>query len=182
MTRYLMVAAVLLAGGPAWAQSPQEGLTFRFVVDGPLRPPAHELEWVNGSPDDVLCFEGVALAPDTARLSYGHATGCARIVAQHPLEGGGAVLALQVRHVIALSRGVIVDDDFAIVVPLLDSPTRTYTHGLTATTDEPNILPELGTRAYRNRSGTVGVNGALDLSTFPGWIRFDAIFTIRLAP
>ena len=181
MTRNLMVVAVLLAGGPAWAQAPTDGLTFRFVVDGPLRPPAHGLEWVNGSPDDVLCFEGVAQAPDNARQAYGRATGCARIVAQLPLAGGGAVLALQVRHVIALTRGDIVDDDFAIVVPLLDSPTRTYTHGLTATTDEPNILPEFGTGAFRNRAGTVGVNGALDLSAFPDWIRFDAIFTIRLA-
>lgn len=182
----ILVAATVLAGsvfaaGASWAQTPHEGFTFRFVVDSPLRQPASMLEWVDGRPDDVLCFDGAVQDPNNDRVVWGRATGCARIVSQYPLEGGDAVLGLEVRHVITLARGVIVDDDFAIVAPLLDSPTATYTHGLTATTDVNNIRPALGDGFYRGKDGTVGVNGNMDLSAFPVRIRFDALFTIRFA-
>ena len=73
------------------------------------------------------------------------------IVAQHPLEEGDAFLGLKVRHIIQLTRGNIVDDDVAIVVPLLGSPTSIYTHGLTATTDINNIRPELSTASTKGR-------------------------------
>ena len=175
----LLVASILLGATTAWAQPPSEGLTFRFLVDSGLRPPASALEWVEGSPDGVLCFDGVAQDPDNADVILGHATGCARIVAQHALVGADSVLALKVRHIIRLTRGDVVDDDFAIVVPLLDSPTQVYSHGLTATTDINNIRPELSTRFYEGRDGTVGVNGNLDLRDFPNRIVFDALFTVR---
>ena len=83
------------------------------------------------------------------------------------------------RHIIKLARGNIVDDDFAIVVPLLDSPTSTFTHGLTATTDINNIRPELSTRFFHGKEGIVGVNGNMNLSKFPKRIRFNALFTIE---
>lgn len=175
----LFAVAMLLMTAVASAQPPHQGLTFRFLVDSPLRPPASPIEWVDGRPDDVLCFDGVVQDTDKGRVVLGQATGCARIVALHPLEQGDAVLRLEVRHVIRLSRGEIVDDDVAIVVPLLDAPTVTHTHGLTATTDINNIRPELSTGFYEGREGTVGVNGNLDLRGFPGRIIFDALFTIR---
>jgi hypothetical protein len=155
MRIHLLLAATLLFAGTCWAQNPHDRLTFRFLVDSALRPPNNTLEWVDGSPDDVLCFEGIIQHPSHVRLTLGEATGCARIVAQHPLEEGDAILALKVRHIIHLPRGNIVDDDFAIVVPLLDSPTSTYTHGLTATTDIDNIRPELSTGFYQGKDGVV---------------------------
>jgi hypothetical protein len=102
-------------------------------------------------------------------------------VAQHPLEEGDAILSLKVRHIIQLTRGNVVDDDFAIVVPLLDPPTRTYTHGLTTTADINNIRPELGLRFYGRKDGIVGVNGNMNLSQFPHRILFNALFTIEFA-
>jgi hypothetical protein len=154
-------------------------LTFRFLVNGPLRPPNNRLEWADGSSDDVLCFEGIVQHPSLVHLILGEAIGCAKIVAQHPLEAGDAILSLKVRHIIHLIGGNIVDDDFAIVVPLLDSPTSIFTHGLTATTDINNIRPDLSTGFYRGREGIVGVNGNMDLSQFPRSILFNALFTIE---
>jgi hypothetical protein len=154
-------------------------LTFRFLVDNPLRPPNNPLEWVDGSPDDVLCFEGIVQHSSYVRSILGEATGCAKIVAQHPLEEEDAILALRVRHILQLLGGNIVDDDFAIVVPLLDSPTSIYTHGLAATTDIHNIRPELSTGFYQGKDGIVGVNGNMNLSQFPNHILFDALFTIE---
>jgi hypothetical protein len=92
-----------------------------------------------------MCWVSKALlsTPPHAPLILGEAIGCTRIVAEHPLKEGDPVLAPKVRHIIQLPKGNIVDDDFAIVVPLLDSPTDTFTHGLTATTDINNIRPEL---------------------------------------
>jgi hypothetical protein len=179
MRLLVLLAEILLAASTSWAQTPDEGLTFRFLVDSTLRPPSSTLEWVDGSPDAVLCFDGIAQDPSNDHRILGTAIGCARIVAQYPLERGDVVLGLKVRHIVTLTRGDIVDDDFAIVVPLLDSPTLTYSHGLTATTDVDNIRPELGTRFYQGRGGTVGVNGTLDLRDFPNRIRFNALFTIR---
>jgi hypothetical protein len=154
-------------------------LTLRFLVDSPLRPPNTPLEWVDGSPDDVLCFEGIMQHPSDVYLIVGEAIGCAKIVTQHPLEEGDAILGLKVRHIIQLIGGNIVDDDFAIVAPLLDSPTSLYTHGLTATTDINNIRPELNTGFYQGKDGIVGVNGNMNLSQFPDRILFNAIFTIE---
>ena len=179
MRTYFLFAAILLLAGTCWAHNPNDRLTFRFLVDSPLRPPNNALEWVDGSPDDVLCFEGIAQHPSHVHLILGEAIGCAKIVAQHPLEEGDAILALKVRHIIHLIGGRIVDDDFAIVVPLLDSPTSIYTHGLTATTDINNIRPDLSTGFYRGRDGIVGVNGNMNLSQFPHRILFNAFFTIE---
>jgi hypothetical protein len=179
MRTHLLFAATLLLAGTCWAHNPNDRLTFRFLVDGPLRPPNNAPEWVDGSPDDVLCFEGIVQHPRNVHLILGEAIGCMRIVAQHPLEEGDAILSLKVRHIIQLTRGNIVDDDFAVVVPLLDSPTSTYTHGLTATTDINNIRPELGTRFYGGKDGIVGVNGNMNLSQFPNRILFNALFTIE---
>jgi hypothetical protein len=153
--------------------------TLRFLVDSPLRPPNTTLEWVDGSPDDVLCFEGIMQHPSDDYLILGEAIGCAKIVTQHPLEEGDAILGLNVRHIIQLIGGNIVDDDLAIVVPLLDSPTSLYTHGLTATTDINNIRPELNTGFYQGKDGIVGVNGNMNLSQFPDRILFNALFTIE---
>jgi hypothetical protein len=178
MRAYLSFVTILLLASICWAQHPHDRLTLRFLVDSPLRAPNHPLEWVDGSPDDVLCFEGIMQHPSKPHLRLGEATGCMKIVAQHAVEGGDAMLSLNVRHIIHLTRGRIVDDDFAIVAPLLDAPSRIYTHGLTATTDINNIRPELSTRSYYQRSGTVGVNGNLNLSQFPFRILFDALFTI----
>jgi hypothetical protein len=178
----LMLGLVLTAAASAEdnrAQRPHDRITFRFLVDSPLRPPNNPLEWVDGSPDDVLCFEGVVQHPSRVHVILGEAIGCARIVAQHPLEGGDAILSLKVRHIIQLTRGNIVDDDFAIVVPLLDSPTSLYTHGLTATTDINNIRPELSTGFYQGKDGIVGVNGNMDLRQFPDRILFNALFSIE---
>jgi hypothetical protein len=47
-----------------------------------LRPPRHALEWVDGSPDDVLCFEDTMHHPNEVHLTLGDAVGCAKIVAQ----------------------------------------------------------------------------------------------------
>ncbi len=179
MRRHLAIAATLLLAGACWAQNPHDRLTFRFLVDSDLRAPNNPLEWVDGSPDGVLCFEGTVQHPSNAHLSLGEAIGCAKIVDQHPLEDGDAILALKVRHIIQLTRGNIVDDDFAIVVPLLDSPTRIFTHGLTATTHINNIRPELSTRFYQGKNGIVGVNGNMNLGDFPRSILFDALFTIQ---
>jgi hypothetical protein len=178
----LLFAATLLLAGTCWAQNPHDRLTFRFLVDSPLRPPNNALEWVDGSPDDVLCFEGIVQHPSKVHLILGEAIGCTRIVARHPLkepEEENAILALKVRHIIQLIRGNIVDDDFAIVAPLIDSPTSIFTHGLTATTDINNIRPELGTRFYKGKDGIVGVNGNMNLSEFPERILFNALFTIE---
>jgi len=164
----------------ATLQAPNRNqLTLRFLVDSPLRPPNTALEWVDGSPDDVLCFEGIMQHPSDIHLILGEAIGCAKIVIQHPLEGGDAILGLNVRHIIQLIGGTIVDDDFAIVAPLLDSPTHLYTHGLTATTDINNIRPELNTGFYQGKDGIVGVNGNINLSQFPDRILFNALFTIE---
>jgi hypothetical protein len=179
MKTYLLFAATLLLAGTCWAENLHDRLTFRFLVDGVLRSPTNALEWVDGSPKDVLCFEGIVQHPTHAHLILGEAIGCTRIVAEHPLKEGDAVLALKVRHIIQLVKGNIVDDDFAIVVPLLDSPTDTFTHGLTATTDINNIRPELGTRFYKGKDGIVGVNGNMNLSQFPDRILFNALFTIQ---
>lgn len=164
----------------ATIQAPNRNrLTLRFLVDSLLRPPNTTLEWVDGSPDDVLCFEGIMQHPSDVYLIVGEAIGCAKIVTQHPLEEGDAILGLKVRHIIQLLGGNIVDDDFAIVAPLLDSPTRLYTHGLTATTDINNIRPELNTGFYQGKDGIVGVNGNMNLSQFPDRILFNALFTIE---
>lgn len=179
MRPYLLFAAILLLVGTCWADYSNDRLTFRFLVDSPLRPPTNTLEWVDGSPDDVLCFEGIIQHPDNIHWILGEAIGCTRIVAQHPLEGGDAILSLNVRHIIQLPRGNIVDDDFAIVAPLLGSFTGTFTHGLTATTDINNIRPELSTRFYQEKNGIVGVNGNINLSQFPNRILFNALFTIE---
>jgi hypothetical protein len=179
MRIHLLFAATLLLAGTCWAQNLHDRLVFRFLVDSPLRPPDNRLEWVDGKPDGVLCFEGIVQHPSNVHLILGEAIGCAKIVGQHPLEEGNAILALKVRHIIQLTRGDIVDDDFAIVVPLLDSPTSTFTHGVTATTDINNIRPELNTRFYQGKKGMVGVNGNLNLSQFPGRILFNALFTIE---
>lgn len=154
-------------------------LTLRFLVDSPLRPPNNALEWVDGSPDDVLCFEGIMQHPSHVHLILGEAIGCAKIVTQRLLEEGDAILGLKVRHIIQLIGGNIVDDDFAIVAPLLDSPTSLYTHGLTATTDINNIRPELNTGLYQGKDGIVGVNGNMNLSQFPDRILFNAFFAIE---
>jgi hypothetical protein len=119
--------------------------------------------------------------PSDVHWIVGGAIGCAKIVAQHPLEEGDTILVLKVRHIIQLIGGSIVDDDFAIVVPLLDSPTSIYTHGLTATTDINNIRPDLSTGLYQGKDGIVGVNGNMDLSQFPNSILFSALFTIEFA-
>jgi hypothetical protein len=98
--------------------------------------------------------------PSRVHVIWGEAFGCARIVAQHPLEGGDAILSLKVRHIIQLPGGNIVDDDAAIVVPLLDSPTSTYTHGLTARTDITNTLPtwaQASTKGKRAPWGSMGI-------------------------
>jgi hypothetical protein len=181
MRTHVLIAATLLLAGTCWAQNPHDRIVFRFLVDSALRPPNDSVEWVDGNPDDVLCFDGSIRHPSIVHLILGAATGCAKIVAQHSLEEGGAILALQVRHVIQLFRGNIVDDDFAIVAPLLDSPTSVFTHGLTATTDINNIRPELGTGFYKGKNGIVGVNGNLNLSQFPDRILFNALFTIEFA-
>jgi hypothetical protein len=163
----LLFAATLVLAGTCWAQNPHDRLTFRFLVDSPLRPPTNALEWVDGSPEDVLCFEGIVQHPSEVHLILGEAIGCTRIVARHPLkeqEEENAILALKVRHIIQLIRGNIVDDDFAIVAPLIDSPTSIFTHGLTAATDINNIRPELGTRFYKGKDGIVGVNGSMNLT------------------
>jgi len=164
----------------ATIQAPNRNrLTLRFLVDSPLRPLNTTLEWVDGSPDDVLCFEGIMQRPNDDDLILGEAIGCAKIVTQHPLEEGDAILGLNVRHIIQLIGGTIVDDDFAIVAPLLDSPTHLYTHGLTATTDINNVRPELNTGLYQGKDGIVGVNGNMNLSQFPDRILFNALFTIE---
>jgi hypothetical protein len=181
----LILGFVLTAGAFAESKATQalrDQLTFRFLVDSPLRPPTNALEWVDGSPDDVVCFEGIAQHPSRVHVIRGEAIGCARIVAQHPLEGGDAILSLKVRHIIQRPGGNIVDDDFAIVVPLLDSPTNTYTHGLTATTDITNIRPDPGTGLYLGKDGIVGVNGNMNLSQFPHRILFNALFTVQFTP
>jgi len=165
----------------ATMQAPNHNrLTLRFLVDSSLRPPTTTLEWVDGSPDDVLCFEGIMQHPSDDYLIVGEAIGCAKIVTQYPLEEGDAILGLNVRHIIRLIGGNIVDDDFAIVAPLLDSPSSLYTHGLTATTDINNIRPELNTGLYQGKDGSVGVNGNMNLSQFPDRILFNALFTIEL--
>ena len=82
MRRPLWLAAILLLVGPGWAQNPHDRLTFRFLVDSALRPPNNTLEWVDGSADGVLCFEGIVQHPSIVHLILGEATGCARIVAQ----------------------------------------------------------------------------------------------------
>src|SRR5688572_15335534 len=85
MRTHLLLAATLLLASTCWAQNPNDRLTFRFLVDNPLRPPNNAVEWVDGSPDDVLCFEGIVQHPSHVHLILGEAIGCARIVAQHPL-------------------------------------------------------------------------------------------------
>ncbi len=165
--------------GLAAASSANDEIVFRFVVDTPLRAPESELEWVDGSPEGVLCFDGVAKSTKNPKVVVGNATGCARIVNQFPLAQGDAVLALRVRHIIRLRGGDIIDDDFAIVTPLFNSPTNTFTHGLTATTDINNIIPELGSRRFKDRAGTVGVNGNMNLADFPNSLVFNALFTIQ---
>lgn len=41
MRTYLLFAATLLLAGTCWAHNPNDRLTFRFLVDSPLRPPNH---------------------------------------------------------------------------------------------------------------------------------------------
>jgi len=139
MSTHLSFAAILLLAGTCWAHHPNHRLTFRLLVDRSLRPLNHPLEWGDGSPDNVLGFEGIVQHPSKAHLILGEAIGGARIEAQPSLEAEDAILGLNVRHMIQLTRGNIVDDDFASVAPLLDSPTRTDTHGQSTTTDLTNI-------------------------------------------
>ncbi len=153
-------------------------IVFRFVAEGSLRPPNNSLEWVEDSPDGVLCFEGDLQHPTYPGWVIGAATACARIVAENLLLDGGAVLGAKIRHIISLHRGIIVDDDYAIITPLMDSQTSAYTHGLTATTDFDNVRPELSSGKYEGRPGNVGVNANVDLSQFPQSIVFSALFTI----
>ena len=68
-------------------------LTLRFLVDSPLRPPNTPLEWVDGSPDDVLCFEGIMQHPSDVYLIVGEAIGCAKIVTSIPFFQGMPFLA-----------------------------------------------------------------------------------------
>jgi hypothetical protein len=44
-------------------------LTFRFLVESPLRPPNNPLEWVDGSSAGVLCFEGIVGVNGNMNLS-----------------------------------------------------------------------------------------------------------------
>jgi hypothetical protein len=83
-------------------------ITFRFLVDSPLRPPNNALEQGDGSSDDVLCFEGIVQHPSYEHVILGEAIGCAQIMAQHPLvasdvvKEGEVILSLNVRHIIHL--------------------------------------------------------------------------------
>ena len=81
MRTHLLFAALLLLAGTCWAHNPNDRLTFRFLVNSALSPPDNALEWVDGSPDDVHCFEGIIQHPSRVQLILGKAIGCARIVA-----------------------------------------------------------------------------------------------------
>jgi hypothetical protein len=177
MRTHLSFAAILLLAGTCWAHHPNNRLTFRFLVDCSLRPPTHPLEWGDGNPNDVLCFEGIVQHPSKAHLILGEAIGCASLEAQPYLEAGDAIVGLNVRHMIQLTKGNIVDDDFASITPLRDCPTHTDTHDLSTTTDLTNIRPELSTRFYQGKDGMVGVNGKMHLSQFPNRILFNTLFT-----
>jgi hypothetical protein len=67
--RMTIVAATLIRGfvltAGASAEHKGRPITFRFLVDSPSRPPNNALEWVDGSPDDVVYFEGLYFSQQT---------------------------------------------------------------------------------------------------------------------
>ena len=67
----IILGFILTAGASAehkGTQNLHDRLTFRFLVDSPLRPPNNALEWVDGSPDGVVCFEGLVQHPSRVHV------------------------------------------------------------------------------------------------------------------
>ncbi|KAL6055869.1 hypothetical protein QOT17_016492 [Balamuthia mandrillaris] len=162
----------------------EQRITFRYLVDGPLRPPSanEPNEAVNGSQEEVLCFDGLIQDADHPLSSLGTLTGCARINSAHSVSYSElSAFQATVRHIIRLDgRGTIVDDDEASILPLINPLSDEFTHGVTAFTEEPNIVEEDGTKEFQGKEGVVQVMGRMNLADFPNSLIFEAIFDITI--
>ena len=137
-----------------------------------------------GDPVSANCFD-VDLVLPASGMVIGTASDCLSNATDYEPQFGNKPVELTDTTIFNLPGGAIVSVGRVSIQPVIDpasAPTRTHITGSVPEAGTKTILPEQGTRRFKNRTGSVRLSGAVNMSKFDSdnIIDFDCLFVIDL--